>query len=723
LKGRVVIASKSIAVGIDEVVKVGRVMCPYCGVGCLVDVKTQQNQVIELRGAADASANKGLLCPKGALLGSILDLPGRLLRPQFRDNRQSSLQDSNWDTTIQALSGKLQHIINTYGADAVAMYGSGQLDTESWYLANKLFKGYIGSNHVDSNSRLCMASAVAAYTTMLGSDAPPTCYEDIPHSDCIFVAGSNMADTHPVTFQHIKRHRAKNPNHILIVVDPRLTNTAKAADIYVPVKAGGDIPLFHAIARILLDEGAANELFIREHTNHFEAYVNLLKSYDLEELAQDAGVGLDLIRQVATAFKNAKALLSFYCMGLGQSQVGTAKNQALINLHLLLGQIGKEGAGPFSLTGQPNAMGGRELGGLAHLLPGYRQIENETHRKEVEAYWGVPHGSIHSKRGLTAVEIFKGLDEGRIKAVWIAGTNPLVSLPNLEQARRALEKAELVIVQDCFETETSVVADFVLPVAQWIERNGTMTNSERMVTRNAKLADAPAAAKPDWWVFARVAQVMGYTGFDFEGIETIWDEFRMLTQGRPCDMSGMTNQRLEQGSLQWPCPTEEHSGTARRYTNHQFATPDGRANFIPCQHKDPYETPSADYPFVLTTGRLASQWHTMTRTGKIDKLYQQATHPFIEIHYKDAECLGIQNCEQVEVRSKRAVVRVEARITDRIREGLVFMPFHWGDFFAFGQAANNLSLDVLDPISKEPEYKACAVWIGRIRDIVSQSNH
>lgn len=698
-----------------KTVKTGRSMCPYCGVGCLVDVTTQDNQVIEVRGVQDASANRGLLCAKGALLGQILNLPGRLLHPQYRIERQQPLIDTTWSHVFSEIATRFQSILERYGPDAIAMYGSGQLDTESWYVANKLFKGFIGSNHVDSNSRLCMASAVAAYTTMLGSDGPPTCYDDIDLSDCIFVAGSNMADAHPVTFQLIKKLRAKNPDHTLIVVDPRYTHTAKAADIYVPVKPGGDIALFHAIAKIALDQGAADGDFIAVHTNNFDEYVGLLQSYSLDELATEAGVELALIEQVAQVMIKSRNLLSFYCMGLGQSQVGTAKNQSLINLHLLLGQIGRPGAGPFSLTGQPNAMGGRELGGLAHLLPGYRPIENTRFRREIEAYWGVPEGRIHPERGLTAVEIFQGLESGRIKAIWIAGTNPLVSMPNLHQVQRALANAELVITQDCYETETTQIADFVLPAAQWIERDCTMTNSERMVTRNARLADPPGEAKPDWWIFSEVARYMGFSGFDYEGIEQIWDEYRLLTVGRPCDQMGMTNERLAIESLQWPCPSEDHPGTRRRFTDFKFATEDGKANFIACKHQAQAEQPVEVFPFVLTTGRLYSQWHTMTRTGKIGKLMVHTQTPFVEMHSTDATRLGIKHCDQVMVRSRRSEVVVQARVSQTIRPGTVFMPFHWGDLFAPGQATNNLTTNALDPVSKQPEYKACAVAVEPIR--------
>lgn len=697
-----------------ESIQAGRAMCPYCGVGCLVDVKTQNNQVIELRGTVDASANKGMLCAKGAMLGSVLELEGRLHTPQLRFNRNQALRPTTWQHAIDEVTTRLGDILERYGADAVAMYGSGQLDTEGWYVANKLFKGHFGSNHLDSNSRLCMASAVVAYNTTLGSDGPPTCYDDIFESDCIFIAGSNMADAHPVTFQHIRKYRAKNPEHTLIVVDPRYTNTAKSADIYVPVKPGGDIALFHAIAKIIIEKDAADRTFIAQYTNHFDEYESMLAEYTPTELAAEAGVEIALIEQVADAFIKSKNMLSFYCMGLGQSSVGTAKNQALIDLHLLTGQIGRPGAGPFSLTGQPNAMGGRELGGLTHLLPGYRPIENETFRREVEDYWQIPAGSIHPQKGLTTVEIFQALEEGRIKAIWIAGTNPLVSMPNLGQARRALANAELIITQDCYETETTQVSDIVLPVAQWIERDCTMTNSERMVTRNAKLAEPPGVAKPDWWVFAEVAKAFGFHGFEYDGIEQIWDEYRLLTANRPCDQMGMTNERLKTESLQWPCPHEDHPGTPRRYTDYSFATPDGKANFIACRHNRPIEQASSDFPYVLTTGRLYAQWHTMTRTGKIEKLMKNAQTPYIEIHDADAEQLAIADGDMVAVKSPRAEVCVTARITPHIRMGTVFMPFHWGDLFAPGQAANNLTNDAIDPISKEPEYKACAVTLAKI---------
>jgi len=702
----------------------GNAICPYCGVGCVVKVTVKDNLITELVGAKESPVNRGQLCPKGALLSPVLGLPGRLLHPKVRPTRDSDFVDLSWDEALTQVGQRLRDIIDRYGPDSVALYGSGQLDTEAWYLGNKLFKGYIGSNHVDSNSRLCMASAVVAYRTTLGSDGPPTTYDDINHSDCFLVAGSNMADTHPVVFQQLKSRLRTEPKPILIVVDPRYTHTAQAADIHIPLRPGSDIAFFNLIAHFALQRNAADMEFIQNHTTGFDEYLALIRSLDVKAMVEECGVSLETIQAAADAIIKSRALLSFYCMGLGQSSVGTAKNQAIIDLHLLLGQIGKPGAGPFSLTGQPNAMGGRELGGLAQFLPGYRVIENDEQRHEMERLWNVPEGSIHPKAGLTAVEIFQGLESGRIKALWIVCNNALVSMPNLAQTQRAFANAELIITQDCFETETTHVADVVLPAAQWVEKTGTMTNSERRVTRSFQLATPPGEAKPDWWIFSRMAQALGYSsGFNFDSIEQIWDEYRGLTKGRPCDQFGITNERLKTEVLQWPCPSEEHPGTPRRYTDRRFATPDGRARFVVCHHKPPLEQPSILYPYTLTTGRLASQWHTMTRTGKIQRLAGQAPAPYAEMNPDDAQAQNITDGEMVCVASVRGKVTVMAKVSSRMMPGVVFMPFHWGDLYAPGNATNLITNDVFDPLSKEPEYKACAVSIVRVVDLVTSAEN
>src|ERR671933_986226 len=509
----------------------GQAICPYCGVGCLVDVTVNHGKVTGVRGAPGSPVNRGLLCPKGALLDRILDLPGRLTTPLIRAHRDEPFQAVDWPTALAEVARRITSILTAHGPDALALYGSGQLDTEAWYLGNKLFKGYLGSNHVDSNSRLCMASAVAGYRLSLGSDGPPTCYDDISHADLYLIVGANMADAHPIAWGRIKAHRRLDPSAAGIVVDPRHTHTAQAADVHVPLRPGSDIAFFNALGRIILDRNAADQGFIARHTAGCEAYAELLRSVDLEEMAEICGVPLSLIEQVAGRLINAGGLLSFYSMGLNQSTVGVWKNNALINLHLLLGQIGKPGAGPFSLTGQPNAMGGRELGGLAQLLPGYRQIENPAHRAEVEAAWGCAPGAINPKPGLTAVEQFQALAEGRLKATWIVCNNAAVSLPNLAAARCGLERAELVILQDAFETETTAFADIILPAAQWIEKEGTTTNSERRVTRSQQLVEPRGLSQPDWWIFDQVASTLGFPGFGYSGVDAIWDEYRKLTAG------------------------------------------------------------------------------------------------------------------------------------------------------------------------------------------------
>lgn len=702
----------------------GKAICPYCGVGCQVNVTVKDNIITAVAGAKDSPVNQGQLCPKGALLAPVLNLPGRLLSPQTRSARNSQFENISWDEAFARAGQRLRDIIDQYGPDSVALYGSGQLDTESWYLGNKLFKGYIGSNHVDSNSRLCMASAVVAYRSMLGSDGPPTTYDDIQIADCFIVAGSNMADTHPVVFQKLKARLRDENKPTLIVIDPRYTHTAQAADIHIPLKPGSDIAFFNLIGHFALKANAADMNFILNNTVGFDDYLAVIRDVDVNAMVEECGVPLETIQQAANAIIKSRALLSFYCMGLGQSSVGVAKNQSIINLHLLLGQIGKPGAGPFSMTGQPNAMGGRELGGLAQFLPGYRVIENAEHRDEMERLWNIPAGSIHPKGGLTAVEIFQGLESGRIKAVWIVCNNPMVSMPNLAQTQRAFANAELIIVQDCFETETTRVADFVLPATQWIEKTGTMTNSERRVMRTNQMATPPGEAKPDWWIFQNMARALGYeNGFNFERSEQIWDEYRTLTAGRPCDQLGMTNERLQTEALQWPCPTVDHPGTPRRYLDKKFATPDGRARFVACHHKLPLEMPSDQYPYTLTTGRLASQWHTMTRTGKIQRLAGQAMIPYADINPDDAEAQDISDGDMITVTSARGQATVVAKISSRLMQGVVFMPFHWGDLYAPGNAANQITNDVFDPISKEPEYKACAVTFAKATQASASVKH
>lgn len=674
---------------------------------------------MRVRGALSAQANRGGLCAKGAQLGPTIDTPDRLKHPQIRLSRHDGFRAHSWDDAIGYIREIFRNIINTYGPEAVAFYGSGQLDTETVYTVGKLFKGRLGCNNTDSNSRLCMAAAVAGYRTSLGSDGPPTCYDDIDHADVIVIMGSNMAEAHPVTFDRVKAARKARPNLRVIVIDPRRTATAQNADIHLAVAPGGDVALLNVLGRMLVERGAIDKDYVAANVRGFDEYRDFLLAQDVSELCADAGVSAEQLSKVAGLLAASKAFLSFYCMGLNQSTVGMWKNNSLINLHLLLGQIGKPGAGPFSLTGQPNAMGGREGGLLSHQLPGYRFVDNEQHRADVEKVWGRRPGGIEPKPGLTAVEMFRALERGQLKAIWIAGTNPAVSLPDLHQVRRGLAKAQLVVVQDAYHpTETGQLADVLLPVAQFGEKEWTSTNSERMVSFSPKLWDAPGEALPDWEILCRFARSMGYEGFEFKNSSEIWNEYITLTRGRPCDMSGITSERLRRETeLQWPCPTTDHPGTKRRYTDGCFGFPDGKAVLLPREHKEPREVPDHEFPYVLTTGRLYTHWHTLTRTAKADKLMKREPRPFVEIHPEDAERLEVSEGDLVQISSRRGTIALPAQVKTSVSPGMVFVPFHWGDLFEPGNSANYLTISAIGRVAKQPELKFCAVYLEKVPQV------
>ncbi len=694
----------------------GETICPYCGVGCRLSLEGSVAGGLKIRGVKDAPANLGRICAKGLLLGETILGDDRLTRPMMRSDRRGAFQPASWETTLGTVAGRFRKIIDRHGPNAVAFYGSGQLDTEATYLACKLFKGHLHTNNTDSNSRLCMASTVAGYRSSLGSDGPPTCYEDIDFADVIFIIGSNMAEAHPVVFDRIRAARLANPDSTVIVVDPRRTATARGADLHLPVRHGGDIALLNALARLLLERGAVARDFIDHHTNGFGDFLAFLLKQDVNELCATAGLERELLETVASRIARAKGFLSFYCMGLNQSTVGTWKNNSVINLHLLTGQIGKPGAGPFSLTGQPNAMGGREAGLLAHHLPGYRVVEDENHRREVEDFWGQPHGSIAPKMGLTAVEMFRALESGKLKAIWIAATNPVVSLPDLHHVRRALARAELVIVQDAYHpTETTELADILLPAAQWGEKDWTSTSSERLVSYSPQLFAPPGEARPDWRILADFAKVYGLPGFDYANSGEVWEEFRQLTAGRPCDMAGMTRERLtNERHLYWPCPSAEHPGTPRRYLDGIFPTPNGRARFLGREHRDPREATDHEFPFILTTGRLYTHWHTLTRTAKCPKLVRREPGPYVEVHAEDAATLDVTNGDLLQLSTRRGTIRLPVVVSDAVAPGSVFLPMHWGDLYAPDNAINYLTISATDTISKQPELKFCAVALEKV---------
>jgi ferredoxin-nitrate reductase len=609
-------------------------------------------------------------------------------------------------------------IIAHHGPDAVAFYVSGQCLTEEYYVANKLVKGYLGTNNIDTNSRLCMSSAVSAYTRVLGEDAVPVAYDDIEHADCFLIAGANPAWCHPILFRRLEQHKEKNPDVKVIVVDPRQTESTSIADLRLPIVPGTDVWLYNAIARVLIESGDIDYEFIADHTIGFESYREVVFATPLEDASRICGVTTNDIRTAASWIGAARGFLTMWAMGLNQSVVGVKKNLALISLNLITGHIGKPGSGPFSLTGQPNAMGGREVGGLATMLAAHRSITNQAHREEVARFWGVR--SISDKPGLTATEMISALEEGKLKALWIVCTNPMVSLPDLNRASAALRRARFVVVQDISrKSDTLEFADLILPAAAYMEKEGTMTNSERRITHLAKILDPPGEALPDAEILCMFARAMGFPGFDYTSPADIFAEHAALTRGTNLDLSGVSYERLKSsGSLQWPVPTSDHPGTPRLFIDGRFHTPDQRAHFsdLLSTTEDIPPVPDTRYPLILTTGRIRDQWHTMTKTGKVNKLRQHIDGPFLQIHPEDAAIRGIKEGDIVTVENDRGEARVSARVTESIRKGVVFLPMHWGKILTSERVrANNLTSSYVDPISKEPDFKFSAVEVKKFR--------
>ena len=709
--------------------------CCYCGVGCGVIIQTENDRITGVRGDPDHPANFGRLCTKGSTLHLTARHDLRALYPEMRLKRDESLQPVSWDGAIDHVAQRFAAIIRQHGPDAVAFYISGQLLTEDYYVFNKLAKGLIGTNNIDTNSRLCMSSAVAGYKATLGADAPPACYEDIDFAKVLFIAGSNTAYAHPIVYRRIEDAKAKDPELRIIVVDPRRTDTAQAADMHLPIQPGTDVALFNGMLHVMLWEGLVDMAYIRAHTEGFDTLKETVREYTPKLVADICGIPeADIV--TAAKWFGVGPTLSLYCQGLNQSTSGTEKNAALINLHLATGQIGKPGAGPFSLTGQPNAMGGREVGGMATLLPGHRDLKNADHREELQQFWG--GRAISDKAGLTATEIFEALNDDRLKAIWIICTNPLTSLPNARLIEEGLKKARFVVVQDVSnKVETLKYADVILPAAAWAEKEGTMTNSERRISYLNKIIDAPGEALPDTEIICRFAQKMGYPGFEFEDQAAIYAEHAALTADTNIDISGLNYDILKkEKSVQWPYPkvkiqqvtakkkpvwlNEENvplpKGTARLFTDRTFYTPTTKAVIYAVPDENTSEQPDSDFPFILTTGRIRDQWHTMSKTGKVNKLNQHIKQAFLEIHPADAAKLQIGENDVCVIRSRRGEVQVKAKIGPAIKRGVVFLPMHWGKILDSDlNRANNVTNDIVDPLSKEPDFKFCAVSVQKYK--------
>ena len=698
----------------------GQTTCPYCGVGCGVDATVVANTVTAVSGA-NHPANLGRLCVKGSALHETLGEQGRLLHPRIQGVR------TTWETALDHVAASFKKIIDTHGPDSVAFYLSGQLLTEDYYVANKLMKGFIGSANVDTNSRLCMASAVAGYKRAFGADVVPCNYEDLECCELLILIGSNAAWTHPVLYQRISAAKLANPKMRIVVVDPRRTASCDIADLHLAIAPGADAFLFIGLLQYLKQRRALDSEFIAAHTEGFEAAIAASADFDLDTCAARTGLDIGDLEQFYQWYARTEKTVSFYSQGVNQSATGTDKCNAIINCHLATGRIGKPGMGPFSITGQPNAMGGREVGGLANQLAAHMDF-NATDLATVAQFWNAPN--LAQSPGLKAVDLFAAIAEGKIKAVWIMATNPVVSLPDAERVRKALQQCELVVVSDCIaDTDTNACADVLLPATGWSEKDGTVTNSERRISRQRALLPPMGEAKHDWWIISEVAKRLGFEkAFHYSGPHEIFVEHAALSGynnngARAFDISALAS--LDKSAydalapIQWPVNAQHPTGSARMLSDHRFFTASGRARFVACTPALPERVMSFDTAFQLNTGRLRDQWHTMTRTGRSARLIAHSSMPFIALNPRDAQSKGIRAGDLVQVYTSanagpvRALI-LEAQIDKGLRDGNVFAPIHWNaQFSSHGRIATLIDA-VTDPVSGQPESKFAQVGIKAV---------
>jgi assimilatory nitrate reductase catalytic subunit len=711
-----------------------RTVCPYCGVGCGVVARRNDDGVMAISGDPLHPANAGRLCVKGAALGETLGLEERLLYPTLR--REGALTRASWDDALNTVARGFAKTIAAHGPDAVAFYVSGQLLTEDYYVANKLVKGFFGTNNIDTNSRLCMSSAVAGHKRAFGADSVPTCYDDFAHADLIVLVGSNTAWCHPVIFQRMLAAKEQNANLKFVVIDPRRTATCEQADRHLPIRSGTDVWLFNGLLAYLKRTGNVDDRFVAAHTEGADAAIDVAERTcgDTKDVARVCGLSEDELLAFYALYAETDRVITAFSQGVNQSSAGVDKVNSIINCHLLTGRVGKLGAGPFSITGQPNAMGGREVGGLATSLAAHLEIAEPRHRELAQTFW--QGTSISDRAGLKAVDIFNAALAGRVKAIWIMATNPVVSMPDADRVRAALSACELVVVSDVQQyTDTSRYAHVLLPAAAWGEKDGTVTNSERCISRQRAFLPLPGEAKPDWWIVTQVAQRMGYAAaFGYQSAYEVFLEHTRMSAYRNVaiadeamahnaslfrdfNLAGLTQlTRAEYDELtpvQWPvlpASGEDRShgawvGTPRLFTDGRFFTPSHRANVVPIAPRAPVHAISDDFPFVLNTGRVRDQWHTMTRTGRSPRLASHSPEPFVEIHPHDALVCGVREgrLARVHTRWGSCVVRVRAVAT--VPRKHVFVPIHWNDQTASDARVGALVNPVVDPISGEPEFK------------------
>jgi assimilatory nitrate reductase catalytic subunit len=699
--------------------------CPYCGVGCGVTATVSaSNRDVQIKGDKSHPANFGRLCSKGSALGETVGLTERLLEPRING------QTASWEAALDLVADTLLKTIAAHGKDSVAIYGSGQLLTEDYYVANKLMKGFIGNANIDTNSRLCMSSSVAGHKRAFGSDTVPGCYADFEHADLIVLIGSNTAWCHPVSFQRIRTAKEANPRLKIVVIDPRRTATCDIADLHLPLAAGSDTTLFNGLLKHLSASALADG-YIRQHTQGFAEALTAASSADMAQVAADCLLNPADVALFFAWFTATEKVMSLYSQGVNQSTSGTDKVNAIINCHLATGRIGKPGMGPFSLTGQPNAMGGREVGGLSHQLAAHMDFATPGDIDRVARFWQTDN--IPAQGGLPAVALFDAIYEGKVKAVWIMGTNPVVSLPNADKVKQALQRCDFVVVSDCIaDTDTTALAHVLLPAQGWSEKNGTVTNSERRISRQRNLFNGAGNAKPDWWIICQVAQRMGFgNAFAFQHPAEIFREHAALSGfenhgSRDFDISAFADIALadydDLQPVQWPVNAQNPHGTARLFADGRFFTPSGKAQFIAITPRPPANLPDAEYPLILNTGRLRDQWHTMTRTALASQLNQHKPEPFVEIHPTDAERFGLLHNSLATLDSRWGSMTARVHITDGQKPGNLFVPMHWTAQYASHGRMGALVNPAVDPVSKQPECKHTparirtypAAWYGFI---------
>ena len=703
-------------------------VCRFCGTGCGVRVGLRDGRVTDVRGD-ELAHNQGVICVKGSMLRALPYVEGRLTAPKIRCDGE--LVEASWDEAMALVARKFQETVRESGPDAVAFYGSGQLFTEESYTANKLFKAGLRTNNVDGNPRLCMASAATGYTQVYGKDEPPGSYEDIDHADCFFVIGANPFECHPPLFERVQRRRRTKKDVRLICVDPRRTATAAHADLHLAPVPGTDLLLLNAMAYVFCEQGLLDAAFLGRHvrfsdgkaTVDLAAFQEFIKQYKPEDVAGRVGLAAHEIRQAAFWFARSKATMSLWTMGINQRTQGTFLNNLLNALHLLTGQFGRPGATPFSVTGQPNACGGvRDTGALAHALPNGRLVANEKHRREVEELWGVPPGTIAPKPGLDAVRLFRAMEEAQVKAALVMCSNPAQSLPALERYRPAMEKCFLAVAEVFGDSETAQAADVLLPAALWVEKEGVLGQGERRYQLVEKLLDPPGQCRSDLQILVDLADRLGHGALiKARTSREVWDEWRTFSAHSYYNFKGMTYERLRKGrGLQWPCPDEDHPGTARRYVEGSdpfvskgsgiefYGQPDKRAVVFLRPYVPSPEQTTEEYPFCLTTGRVLEQWHTGTMTGRVAELARAAGAAVIEVNEQDAWQLRVATGDRIELRSRYGSVQGKARVTAGPRRGVLFAAF-----YDVKLLINRVVSDHFDADSKEPEYKVTAVAVRK----------